>query len=162
MIGDLPKIDEELNAGLEDARGRASAWQSDAFLTSLRVGCELLEPAFRWQATFYSPSAQVFFTSDTGETDPAEVEPSDVPELPTGDLSFGLLHRALAKAGYNDQTELAASTGVDIQVNAEALPFGPPEAPPGAVLYHVAVLHRGEVRDLFVDSSNGTIYRYAL
>lgn len=159
-VGDLRQIDDLWRAGVDEARDRAEAWQSDAFLTSFRVGCEVLGPGFRWQATFYSPSLQAYFASDTGETLTSEDDPTKVRDLPTDALSFGLLRRSLTKAGYGDGTELTASTGVEIRINSRFMPFGPPAAPVDAVLYHVAVIHRGEVRDLFVSATDGTIYRY--
>ncbi|MGH2562346.1 MAG: hypothetical protein ACRDJH_25070 [Thermomicrobiales bacterium] len=160
-VADLRLIDDEWQAGLDEARKRAEAWQSDAFLTSLRVGCEVLGPEFRWQATFYSPSLQAYYASDTGETVTSEDDPNKVPELVTDGLSFGVLRRALTKSGYGDPTELTASIGVEVRLNSSTKPFGPPDAPDNVVLYHVAVLHRGEVRDLFVSTTDGSVYRYS-
>jgi hypothetical protein len=160
LIGDLSEMDRAWQSGLEVALAKALRWQADARLTRFRVGCQLFEPGFRWQATFYSERAQSFLASDTGETEPAEVDPSDVPTLPTDDLSFGLLRRSLAKSGYNDGDAISPSTGVDIRVNTDALPFGPPAVPRGALVYHVAVERLGETKDVFVDGGDGTVYRY--
>ena len=80
LIGDLTAMDERWEAGVEQAFNKATKWQDDAKLSSLRVGCELLEPGFRWQTTFYSPSSQAFFESDTGRVEAAEDDPSAVPE----------------------------------------------------------------------------------
>ncbi len=159
LIGDLPHMDIEWRSGVSAAEAKARAWQPDAKLTSLRVGCQLFEPGFRWQATFYSPSAQAFFLSDTSETQPAEVAPEAVPTLPADAISFGMLRHALAKSGYSDDDELSPSTGVDLRVNTEAIPFGPSSAPRNVLIYHVAVERRGEIRDVFV-GPDGTIYRY--
>jgi hypothetical protein len=161
LVGDLSRMDLEWRSGLEAATAKALAWQADARLTRLRVGCQLFEPGFRWQATFYSENAQTFFASDTGETEPAEVAPEDVPTLPTDKISFGLLRRALAKSGYEDSDPISASTGVDLRLNAKAMPFGPPSAPSGALIYHVAIEKLGETKDVFVDGTNGTVYRYS-
>ncbi|MGH2533907.1 MAG: hypothetical protein ACRDJW_16585 [Thermomicrobiales bacterium] len=160
-VADLRTVDDQWQAGLEEARNRAVAWQPDAFLTSFRVGCEVLGPEFRWQATFYSPSLQAYYASDTGETVTSEDDPERVPALMTDGLSFGVLQRALTKSGYGDSTELTASIGVEVRLNSPSQPFGPPDVPDNVVLYHVAVLHRGEVRDLFVSTTDGTVYRYS-
>jgi hypothetical protein len=160
IIGDLPQMDLEWRAGIEAATAKAVVWQADARLTKLHVGCQLFEPGFRWQATFYSEQVQTFFASDTGETEPAEVAPADVPTLPIDQISFGLLRRSLAKAGYEDQDVISASTGVDLRLNTAAIPFGPPSAPRDILIYHVAVERRGETRDVFVDGTDGSFYRY--
>lgn len=160
IIGDLPQMDLEWHAGIEAATAKAVAWQADARLTRLRVGCQLFESGFRWQATYYSEQAQTFYVSDTGETQPAEVAPADVPTLPLDQISFGLLRRSLAKAGYEDQDVISASIGVDLRFSTEAIPFGPPTAPRNVMIYHVAVERRGETRDVFVDGSDGSVYRY--
>jgi hypothetical protein len=160
IIGDLPQMDLDWRAGIEAATAKAVAWQADARLTKLRVGCQLFESGFRWQATFYSEQAQTFYASDTGETEPAEVAPADVPTLPIDQISFGLLRRSLAKAGYEDQDVISASTGVDLRFNTAALPFGPPAAPRDVLIYHVAIERRGETRDVFVDGTDGSVYRY--
>jgi hypothetical protein len=160
LIGDLPKMDEDWRAGLEAATAKAIAWQADARLTKLRVGCQLFEAGFRWQATFYSEEAQTFYASDTGETEPAEVAPADVPTLPIDEISFGLLRRSLAKSGYEDDDVISASTGVDLRVNSEAIPYGPPSAPKGNLVYHVAIEKLGDTTDVFVDGTDGTVYRF--
>ncbi|HET8523242.1 MAG TPA: hypothetical protein VFL82_08410 [Thermomicrobiales bacterium] len=160
-IGDLPKLDSEWQQGLAAETKIAQAWRDDVKLTSFRVGCALLEAGFRWQTTFYSPSAQAFFSTDTGVVEPAEYDPSDIPELSMDNLSFGLLRRSLSKAGYGDTLELSPATGVDVRMNTDAMPFGPPDAPKGTPLFHVAVIYRGEIRDLFVNAIDGTVYRYS-
>jgi hypothetical protein len=161
LVGDLSQMDLEWRSGLDAATAKALAWQSDARLTRLRVGCQLFESGFRWQATFYSENAQTFFASDTGETEPAEVAPEDVPTLATDKISFGLLRRSLTKSGYDDRDTISASTGVDLRLNTDAVPFGPPSAPRGVLIYHVAIEKLGETKDVFVDGADGSIYRYA-
>jgi hypothetical protein len=88
------------------------------------------------------------------------VAPEDVPTLPTAQISFGLLRRALTKSGYDDRDQISASTGVDLRLNTEAIPFGPPSAPRGALIYHVAIEKLGETKDVFVDGADGSVYRY--
>jgi hypothetical protein len=160
LIGDLPAIDRAWQKGIAEASDKATEWQQDAVLSNLRVVCQLFESQFRWQATFYSQNAQAFFSSDTREVVPASVDESEVSALEVNRLSFALLHRSLVEAGYGDEIEISPSSGVDIRVNSSSAPFGPPQAPNGVILYHVAIEHLGEVRDIFVDSQDGKIYRY--
>lgn len=112
------------------------------------------------QATFYSRTAQAYFSSDTGEVEPAGLDPTQVPTLETNDLSFGLVHRALVKSGYDDAALISATNGVDVRVNAATLPFGPPDAPKDTILYHVSLERLGEIRDLFVSGADGTVFQY--
>lgn len=160
-VGDLPEMDEEWRDGIARAEEKARAWQVDAVLTSLRIACELFEPTFRWQATYYSANAQAFFSSDTGEVTPSGVEQENVPLLPAENLSFGVLHRALIKSGFDDATVISASTGVDVRVNTAMSPFGPPAAPKDVILYHVAIERLGAERDLFVDGRDGLVHLYS-
>ncbi len=160
LIGDLPAIDRAWQEGVAKATERATEWQQDAVLSNLRVVCQLFEPGFRWQATFYSRNAQAFYSSDTREVVPASVEASHVPTLDVNQLSFALLHDALANAGYSDEIEISPSTGVDIRMNSANAPFGPPEAPDDVILYHVAIKRLGEIRYIFVNGQDGTIYLY--
>lgn len=159
-VGDLVSIDKSWNAGVADATARAREWRGDAQLVQLSIGCRPLEPALRWQGTFYSREAQSFFLSDTGQTEPAEVEPTDVPILPTDQLSFRRFQLSLARAGYAADDEFGAASGVSVRLNTAAAPFGPPGLPPDVVIYHVAIDNQGEVRDLFVSSVDWTIRSY--
>jgi hypothetical protein len=75
-------------------------------------------------------------------------------------LDFLGLQRALARAGFPDTTELTATNGVEIRLNTELSPFGPPEAPKNVVYYHVALHNQGEVRDVFVHADAWIPYVY--
>src|SRR5215211_6897099 len=72
-VGDLAAVGDEWVAGVQSAIETARAWRPDARLVTMQVGCAPLEAGFRWQGKFYSPTAQSFFFSDTGMTEPAEV-----------------------------------------------------------------------------------------
>jgi hypothetical protein len=158
-VGDLVAVDEEWADGMETATEIALAWRPDARLVTMQVGCVPLEPGLRWQGTFYSQTAQSFFYSDSGLSEPAEVDPASVPTLPLQELDFLGLHRALARAGYGDDAELNPATGATVRLNAPADPFGPPGTPQG-LIYHVAIVDQGNVQDLFVSNSTWTIYSY--
>jgi hypothetical protein len=161
LVGDLATMERRWQNGVEQAIDKATEWQDDAKLSSLRIGCELLEPGFRWQTTFYSPSSQSYFESDTGRVEAAEDDPAAVPELVTTGLSFELLRQALNAEGYDDATELDPSTGVELRPSTTTHRFGPPDAPEDSTLFHVAIRFRGEVKDLFVDAKDGKVYRYS-
>jgi hypothetical protein len=158
-VGDLAAVGDEWAGGVQSAIETARAWRPDARLVIVRVGCAPLEAGFRWQGTFYSQTAQSFFYSDTGMSEPAEVDPASVPALPLDEVDFRQLHLALARAGYAEDAELNPATGATARLNAPTDPFGPPGTPQGLV-YHVAVAEQGNVRDLFISSPGWTIHSY--
>ena len=158
-VRDLATIGDEWGAGVQSAIETARAWRPDARLVTVQVGCAPLEAGFRWQGTFYSQTAQSFFFSDTGMSEPAEVDPASVPSLPIDEVNFRELHLALARAGYTEDAELNPATGATVRLNAPTDPFGPPDTPQGLV-YHVAVAGQGNVQDLFVSSPGWTIHSY--
>jgi len=158
-VGDLAAVGDEWGGGVQSAIETARAWRPDAVLVTVQVGCAPLEAGFRWQGTFYSQTAQSFFFSDTGMSEPAEVDPASVPALPIEEVNFRELHLALARAGYGEDAELNPATGATVRLNAPTDPFGPPGTPQGLV-YHVAVAGQGTVQDLFVSSPGWTIHSY--
>ena len=158
-VGDLASVGDEWGAGVQSAIETARAWRPDARLVTMQVGCAPLEAGFRWQGTFYSQTAQSFFFSDTGMTEPAEVDPASVPALPIEEVNFRELHLALARAGYDEDAELNPATGATVRLNAPTDPFGPPDTPQGLV-YYVAIAGQGTVQDLFVSSPGWTIHSY--
>lgn len=158
-IGDLALMDPEWQLARDGIAAVALAWEPDAIMTGLRVGCGILEAGFRWQGIYYSPSAQAFLLTDTGQVKAADFDPTKVVELPDV-FSFGTIRRTLAKAGFADDTVLNASTGVMIQMNSIATPFGPGSVPENAMVCHVALEYLGEIRDLFITLPDGTIYRH--
>ena len=158
-VGDLTAVGDEWAGGVQSSIETALAWRPDARLVTMQVGCAPLEPAFRWQGMFYSQSAQSFFYSDTGLSEPAEIDPAAVPVLPLDQVNFQELHRALARAGYSDDAELNPSTGATVRLNAPSDPFGPPNIAQGLV-YHVAIASQDGVQDLFISGAAWTIYSY--
>lgn len=158
-VGDLQHLDAEWREQRPLLDARAAEWESDAFLTGLQVNCGILEPGFRWRGTYYSPSAQAFFATDTGRTIGAEFDPDEALELPN-DLKFGAVWRALAKAGFADTTTLSPATGITVQVNSSATPLGPAAVPLDMVVCHVGLEHLGEIRDLFITIEDGAVYRH--
>lgn len=158
-LADLAAVGDEWATGVQTAIEDALAWRPDARLVTVQVGCVPLETGFRWHGTFYSQSAQSFYFSDTGLSEPAEADPASVPALPLEQVDFRELHLALARAGYEEDAELNPATGATVRLNAPIDPFGPPDAPPG-LIYHVAVIDQGNVQDLFVSGTNWTIYFY--
>ena len=158
-VGDLAAVGDEWGAGVQSAIESARAWRPDAQLVTMQVGCAPLESGFRWQGAFYSRTAQSFYLSDTGLSEPAEIDPDSVPALPIDEVDFGELHLALARAGYEDDAELNPATGATVRLNAPGNPFGPPNVPQGLV-YHVAVVGQGNVQDLFVSSPEWKVYSY--
>lgn len=162
LIGDLPAIQEEFEESVAAETARALEWQADARLVGLRVGCELLGSGFNWRGAFFSDAIQTYFFSDTGETRTVDAVAPPGPTLDLSGVSFVHLHRSLIRAGYDEMVELNPSSNVELRLNSEEAPFGPPEAPRDEVYFHVAVETRGEVVDLFVSAESGTLYQYRL
>jgi len=161
-IGDLLAMDALWRHALDVATERARQWQEDAKLVALKVECAVLESDIRWAATYASVDAQSYFRSDTGETEPAETDVALLSSLPVDDVRFGDLHRWLlaADAAFGDDAELSPVSGVEVRLNTPADPFGPPDAPRGAVYYHVGVIQDDVTQDLFIGATTGTVYRY--
>lgn len=159
-IRDLEGADATLQAGLERIARLGEDWEEDARLFAIRLGCPLLEIGYQWEATFFSESAQAFYSTDTAEVLAAEADPRTIPTLETADLSILSIYRSLLRAGYTEDSQLGALGGVTIRQSTDAQPFGPPSAPTGDIYYHVSVLERGEVIDVWIAASDGTIYRY--
>ncbi|MDQ3044787.1 MAG: hypothetical protein M3R06_06495 [Chloroflexota bacterium] len=161
-IGDLIFADRALDDGLIAARDSAADWRSDARMVALRLSCPLFEPGLEWEGTFYSDSAQSYYSTDTGETEPTETDPDEVPTLETDGITFRVLYRTLIRAGFLDSAEISPVEGIIIRLNSNVIPFGPSTAPRGVAFFHIAVEERGFVQDLFVSTIDGAIYRYEL
>lgn len=161
-VKDLAGADASMADGIAAAKNAAKQWRSDARLVILRLGCPLLEPGLRWDGTFFSDSAQAYITTETGKIEPAEDDPRTIPTLVTDSVSFRLVYRSLLKAGFDDSLELVPGSGVTVQMSTDQQPFGPPAAPRGHIYFHLAIEERGEVKDVWVNASDGTIYRYEM
>lgn len=161
-VKDLAGADASMADGIAAAKNAAKQWRSDARLVILRLGCPLLEPGLRWDGTFFSDSAQAYITTETGKIEPAEDDPRTIPTLVTDSVSFRLVYRSLLKAGFDDSLELVPGSGVTVQMSTDQQPFGPPAAPRGQIYFHLAIEERGEVKDVWVNASDGTIYRYEM
>jgi hypothetical protein len=160
-VGDLPTIDARWAEGIATSIERARAWQADARPVQVEVGCQPMEPVFRWQGVFYSERAQSFFFSDTGQTEPSEVEPAKVPTLPVDQISLRQCYQALARGGIGDDAALSPTTGISVRLNTVDAPFGPPGIASDTVVYHVAIDEPDKgVRDLFVSAADWTIHTY--
>lgn len=159
-MGDLRALDAARDAGMNQAYDAARAWQSDARLIGLRVGCGLVGADIRWRATFYSKQAGTLLISDTGEVSVAPAEAERRPTLVLDNVRFANLGRWLAKASLNEATVVDPVSGIEIRASSEEAPFGPPDAPREGIYFHVAIVDGTGVKDLFVNAADGTIYRY--
>ncbi len=159
-IRDLEDADASMKEGIDRVTQLAKEWEEDARLFSLRLGCPLLETGYQWEATYFSESAQAFYGTDTAEHQAAEDDPETIPTLETKSLAILPVYRSLLRAGYSEDSLLGASGGVTIRMSTDTQQFGPPSAPAGDIYYHVSILERGEVIDVWIADSDGTIYRY--
>lgn len=161
-VGDLEKADTTLTSGMAAAEAQAKTWQGDSRLYSLRLGCPLLEAGYQWNGTYFSETAQAFYRTDTGEVQAAEDDPSSIPTLDLRGISFRQIYRSLLRAGYTGDLAITAAGGVTIRENIDAQPFGPSNAPKNVVYAHLAIEDRNEIKDIWVDVTNGTVYRYEI
>lgn len=161
-IRDLENAQESLAAGLTQADSVAKSWEPDARLVILRLGCPLLETGYQWEGTYFSEQAQAFFETDTRAVEASENDPREIPTLDTAGIQVLPVYLSLLRAGYNEGSQLGAVSGVTIRPSTDALPFGPPSAPRNDVYFHVSILDRGEVIDVWIAASDGTIYLYEI
>lgn len=159
-IRDLEGAQESLAAGLTRADEVARVWEPDARLFILRLGCPLLEPGYQWEGTYFSERAQAFFETDTRAVQASEDDPKEIPTLSPESIDVLPVYLSLLRAGYDQGSQLGAVGGLTIRPSTDAQPFGPPSAPRNDVYFHVSILERGQVIDVWVAASNGTIYRY--
>lgn len=159
-LGNLDGADETIAAGVERATEKAQAWQPDARLYTLRLGCPLLTFGIQWEGIFFSETAQAFFATDSGQVDAVNDDPDTIPELQLDGISLTAVYQTLIRAGFTDELLLSAAGGVTIRLSTETHPFGPESAPRGQVYAHVAIEVSGQVTDVWVSMADRTIYRY--
>jgi hypothetical protein len=160
-IRDLAQADPYMAEGLEHVLNMGKEWEPDAQLFSLRLGCPLLETGFQLEGTFFSRTAQAFYTTGTGEVQASNADPDSIPRFETKHgVRISFVYNSLVQAGFDENALLGAAGGVTIQPNTENQPFGPPTAPKDDVYYHVSIMQRGEVIDVWVASQDGNVYRY--
>lgn len=161
-LSNLDGADATIAAGVERATEKARAWQPDARLYTLRLGCPLLTAGIQWEGIFFSQTAQAFFATDSGRVDAVNDDPDTIPELQLDGISLTTVYRTLIRAGFTDELLLSAAGGVTIRLSTETHPFGPEAAPRGQIYAHVAIEVSGQVTDVWVSMADGdgTIYRY--
>ncbi len=159
-IRDLEGAQETLADGFATADAVATAWKPDARLFVLRLGCPLLETGYQWEGTYFSERAQAFFETDTRVEQASEDDPKEIPTLDSTKVQILPVFTSLLKAGYDEESQFGAVGGLTIRPSTEAQPFGPPSAPRDDVYFHVSILERGEVIDVWIASRDATIYRY--
>ena len=159
-VRDLEGADATLAQGIADATKLAQAWQKDVRLYSVQLSCPLLQGGYSWNGVFFSQTAQAFYRTDTLELSAAEDDPSVIPTLDPGALSFRDIYNSLLKAGFDGSLEIDPANGVTVRQNTAAIPFGPPNAPKDTVLVHLAIIDRSETKDVWVSAVDGTVYRY--
>lgn len=159
-VGDLDAINETIDEGVKRATEKAREWQPDARLYTLRLGCPLFTTGYEWDGTFFSESAQAFYATDTGVVEAVNDDPSTIPLLDPEGLDMQLVYRTLVRAGFTDHLLLSAAGGVTIRYSSDTHPFGPDSAPREQMYAHVAIEVNGQITDVWVTMSDGTIYRY--
>ena len=161
-VGDLKDIDSTIAQGVERATEEAQAWQGDARIFTLRLGCPLLVTGVKWEGVYFSQSAQAFYETDTGKVDPVEVDPSLIPSLDPESISMSMVYDSLIEFGFTDDLLLTAQGGVTIKTSTNEMPFGPPSSPRGQVYAHMAIEQQDVIIDVWVSMSDGTVYVYTM
>lgn len=159
-VGDLATIDSTKEGGLERATQKATTWQPDATLFAVRVVCPLLTSGVRWEGDYFSRTAQALYATDTGEVEAVEADPESMPVVDPATISLQDVYRTLVRAGFTDELSLTPAGGLTIRMSTDEHPFGPESAPRGQVYAHVAIEVSGQITDVWVALSDGTIYRY--
>lgn len=159
-IGDLESVDATIERGVQQAVEEAQRWQPDARLYTLRLGCPLLTTGVQWEGVFFSETAQAFYSTDTARIDAVNDPPETIPTLDPTVLNMREVYRSLIRAGFSDALHLTAQGGVTIRMSTDAHPFGPPSAPRNQTYAHLAIEVDGQVTDVWVSVTDGTIYRY--
>jgi len=159
-IRDLKGAQESLAAGLSRANEVALTWEPDARLFILRLGCPLLETGYQWEGTYFSERIQAFFETNTRAVQASEDDPQEIPTLSADGIQILPVYLSILHAGYDEDSQLGAVGGVTIRPSTDAQPFGPPSAPRNDVYFHVSILERGQVIDVWIAASDATIYRY--
>lgn len=160
-VKDLETVDGTIGQGVERATKKAKAWQADARLYTLRLGCPLLTTGYQWEGTFFSETAQAFYATDTNVVEAVNDDPSTIPLLDPEGLDLLMVYRTLIRAGFTDDLLLSAAGGLTIRYSTETHPFGPDAAPRNQIYAHVAVEASGQVTDVWISINDGTIFRYA-
>ena len=141
--------------GAADSRSRRveqSTGRKTPCWLSCKVSCELFESGFRWQATFFSREAQAYFSSDTTEVRPVNFDPDRIVPLPESEINFTDLLDVVREQGVVSESLNDVIVALDVRVNTQVQPVGPPGIPAGAAVYHLALRQQGEVRELFIDA----------
>lgn len=159
-VRDLTLADDSLLTGVKGAEEQAKAWQSDARLYTLRLGCPLLIAGYKWDGVFFSKEAQAFYSTDTEAKEAVDDDPASIPTLEPGDVTLQNVYRSLVRAGFGEELLLSPQGGVTIRMSTDTHPFGPASAPRNQIYAHIAIEVSGQVTDVWVSVSDGTIYRY--
>ncbi len=159
-ISDLESVDATIEQGVQRAVDEAQRWQADARLYTLRLGCPLLTTGVQWEGVFFSETAQAFYSTDTARIDAVNDPPDTIPTLDPTVLNMREVYRSLIRAGFSDDLQLTAQGGVTIRQSTDARPFGPPAAPRNQTYAHLAIEVDGQITDVWVSVTDGTIYRY--
>jgi hypothetical protein len=159
-IKDLPAISERWLSGVNTSGERALAWKDDSIFVELAVSCELFEPGFRWQTTWFSLDADAFYRADTAEVIPANAKPDTIKLLPKGDVDFErLMAVLLADPKLHLQTNYVI-TKLEVRVSTPERRLGPNDVPTDRLIYHVTVQTPGQTLELYVDLEDEKVYRY--
>ena len=158
-IGDLPDLAEPWRITVEADRSLAVEWRPDAVLISTALSCGFLADEPRVRTTFYSADAKGIWDPETATIRPLDPGDPEPKELPSGDVSFDIVHDAMATLGIGDDEEVGAS-GITVRLNTTDPQFGPTSIPAETIVMHLTVGTAGATRDVYVDAVTGETFAF--
>lgn len=158
-IGDLPKLAEPWRITVEADRSLAVEWRPDAVLIATDLSCGFLADEPRVRTTFYSADANGIWDPETATIRPLDPGDPEPKELPSGNVSFDVVHDAMAALGIGDDEEVGAS-GITIRLNTADPQFGPTSIPAETIVMHLTIGTSGAARDVYVDAITGDTFSF--
>lgn len=158
-IGDIPKLAEPWRITIEADRSLAIEWRPDAVLVATDLSCGFLADEPRVRTTFYSADANGIWDPETAMVRPLDPGDPEPKELPSGEVSFDVVHDAMSRLEIADDEEVGAS-GITIRLNTADPQFGPTSIPAETIVLHLTVGSGGATRDVYVDAVTGATFDY--
>ncbi len=158
-IGDIPKLEAPWRITVEADRSLAVEWRPDAVLIATDVSCGFLANEPRVRTTFYSADAKGIWDPETASVRPLDPGDPEPKELPSSNVSFDIVHGAMASLGIEDDEQVGAS-GITIRLNTADPQFGPASIPAETIVLHLTVGTGGATRDVYVDAVTGNTFTF--
>ena len=158
-IADIPRLAEPWRITVEADQSLAVEWRPDAVLVATDLSCGFIVDEPRVRTTFYSADAKGIWDPETATVRPLDPGAPEPKEVPSGNVSFEVVHDAILALGIGEDEEIGAS-GITIRLNTANPQFGPPSVPAETIVVHLTVGSGGATRDVYVDAETGNTFDY--